>query len=378
MTVAPSPVATILVADDNPENRALAQATLEDEGYRVLLARGGAEAIELFQRDAPDCVLMDVRMPGVDGLVACERIRALPGGGEVPIIFVTALRDVETFDQALRAGGDDFITKPVRPTELIVRMQAALKLRRMHAERTELYALIRTQRDDLLRLQLHKEQLTAFLVHDLKNPVNAIGLHAHRILRDAGATERSQDAATRIQAETAALLRLILNLLDISRGDENRLPVNRATIDLGQLVDDVLAAMSVRARTSQIELRRALEVTQVVADPDLLRRVLENLLDNAIRHAPEDSAVTVRADAVPGAVELRVADAGPGIPPDARARVFERFVQHGDAGGAPGRGNHGLGLTFCKLVAEAHGGRIWIEDGAPGAVFVVRLPTEGS
>src|SRR5262245_6610049 len=110
----------ILVVDDNAENRALAKATLEDEGYEVALEASGEDGVAAFVRDRPACVLLDVRMPGMDGIVACRLIREAPGGAEVPIVFVTAQRDVDTFDRARLAGGDDFITKPFRPSELVL------------------------------------------------------------------------------------------------------------------------------------------------------------------------------------------------------------------------------------------------------------------
>jgi signal transduction histidine kinase len=113
--------------------------------------------------------------------------------------------------------------------------------------------------------------------------------------------------------------------------------------------------------------------TTVQADIDLLRRVLENLLDNAIRHAPSGSRVRVVASPAQDGVELRVADAGKGIAPEMRDKVFERFVQV-DGSAVASRSGRGLGLTFCKLAVESHGGSIWIEDAAPGAVFCVRLP----
>src|SRR5262245_35449178 len=116
----------ILVIDDNAANLALARATLEDEGYDVVVAATGEEGIRAFDAEHPDCVLLDVRMPGMDGFAVCSRIRGLAGGADTPIVFLTALRDVDTFDRALHVGGDDFLTKPVRPTELVVRVQAAV------------------------------------------------------------------------------------------------------------------------------------------------------------------------------------------------------------------------------------------------------------
>ena len=109
------------------------------------------------------------------------------------------------------------------------------------------------------------------------------------------------------------------------------------------------------------------------ADADLLRRVLDHLVDNAIRYAPDGSEARVTTVRRTAGVEIRDADSGPGIAPDLREKVFERFVQV-DAGELTGRATNGLGLTFCKLAIEAHGGTIWVEDGGPGAVFSARLP----
>jgi len=361
----------VLVVDDNAENRALAQATLEDEGFTVRLASSGAEALEAFEREPADCVLLDIRMPGLDGIEVCRRLRALPHGADVPILFLTAQRDVDTFDRAREAGGDDFLTKPVRPSELVARVGAAAKLRRMAIERRELYDVVRAQRDDLMRLQLHKEQLIAFLVHDLKNPVNSIELQGQRIVRDPAASARAKDAATRIQIETRALLRMITNLLDLSKADEGGLAPVRQPIRLAEVLAEVEEVMHPRAREARVALSARVADAALVADRDLILRTIENLVDNALRYAPEDSAIVVTAAVDAEAVELRVADQGPGVPEELRAHVFERFAQ---VEGARARTSRGLGLAFCKLAVEAHGGRIWIEDAAPGAIFCIRIP----
>lgn len=369
-----APTATILVVDDNPENRALASAALEDEGYAVVLATSGLEAIAAFEQHRPDCVLLDVRMPGMDGFATCARLRALPGGVETPILFLTALRDVDTFDQALRAGGDDFLTKPIRPTELVLRVLAALKLRRMNAELREHVELVRRQRDAVMRLQLQKEQLTAFIVHDLKNPVNAIDLHAQRVLRRRDHPQSVASSAQQIRDEARSLLRLIYNLLDLHKAEEGELSPRVGAFDLREMAAQILEAFEVRAGFDEIKLVSAVEVDSVKGDADLLRRVLENLLDNAIRHTPEGGTVRVSARAKDGQVEIRVADSGQGIDPEMRDKVFQRFVQLEHHGAASTRGGRGLGLAFCRLAVEAHGGRIWIEDGEPGAVFSLSLP----
>ncbi|HWB82322.1 MAG TPA: hybrid sensor histidine kinase/response regulator [Nannocystaceae bacterium] len=366
-----TPVATVLVVDDNAENRALAEAILTEENYRVLLATGGEEGVAMFERERPDCVLLDVRMPGVDGFEACRRMRALDT--DIPIIFLTAQRDLDTFDTAQRTGADDFLTKPVRPTELALRVQAAVKLRRMGSELREHWALIRRQRDDLLRMQLQKEQLIAFVVHDLKNPVNSMDLQAQLLARIPDLPERARAPLARIRDEARVQLRLILNLLDIAKSEEGRLAPVKTAVDLDRLAADVLGALELRARDAEVTLESALDVHTVSADPDLLLRVLENLVENAIRHAPSSTSVRLLARAVAGGVELRVADAGIGIPPEAREKVFDRFVQlEGDSGAS--RTSRGLGLAFCKHAVLAHGGRIHVEDAAPGAAFCIFLP----
>jgi two-component system sensor histidine kinase/response regulator len=366
--------AKILVVDDNAANRDLARSTLEDEGYEVVLATGGAEGVAKVETEHPDCVLLDVRMPDMDGFAACERIRALPAGADTPVLFFTALRDVDTFDHALRAGGDDFLTKPVRPTELVVRVQAALNLRRVRVELREHYALLKQQRDALLRLQLQKERLTAFVVHDLKNPVNAMDLHAQLLLRDKSLPPSAHEAAAHIRRDARHLTRMIMNLLDLAKADEGKLSSTRTDMNLHALVEDVVGELGLNAAGRRVSLETALETDRIYADEALLRRTVTNLVENALRYAPPGSSVRVTSRRTPEWTEVRIADAGRGIAPDMRAKIFEPFVQLESSDAAIARGGRGLGLAFCKQATEVQGGEISVEDGAPGAVFCVRLP----
>jgi signal transduction histidine kinase len=108
----------------------------------------------------------------------------------------------------------------------------------------------------------------------------------------------------------------------------------------------------------------------------LFQRVLENLVENAMRHAPRESVVWIEDRQLAGEIEIRIADSGSGVPPDQRERIFDRFVQIDGSAPLSSRSGRGLGLTFCKSAVEAHGGRIWVEDANPGAVFCIRLPDD--
>jgi two-component system sensor histidine kinase/response regulator len=363
----------VLVVDDHDVNLLLARHTLEDAGYEVVLAANGMEALARFVEQPADCVLLDVRMPDIDGFAVCERLRSLPGGAEMPVLFLTALRDVETFDRASRVDADDFLTKPVRPQELVARVRTAIELRRVRAELREHYGLLKKQRDDLMRLQLQKERLMAFVVHDLKNPVHTMDLHAQLLLLEELPAD-AREAVLHIRAGARRLSQMILNLLDVSKADEGRLVPQRSEVDLVGLIADVLAETAVLATDRSVALRSEAGGVSVRADRDLLRRTLTNLVENAIRYAPEGTAVTISAVVSAGGTQIRVADAGRGIPAALRDRVFDPFVQ-GDSGKQDDlRANRGLGLSFCKTAVEAHGGAIWVEDGSPGAVFCLRFP----
>jgi two-component system sensor histidine kinase/response regulator len=236
---------------------------------------------------------------------------------------------------------------------------------------------LKVQRDDLLRVQLQKERLIAFVVHDLKNPVNAMDLHAQVLLRDAASSASTRDSAAQIRNEARALNRMILNLLDLSKGDEGKLFARRAEVGLEELVRGLFDELALSAHGRRVRLESVLGPNTLHADPDLFRRILTNLVENAIRHAPLDTSVTLTLSSVTGGVEVRVADRGAGVPAEMRHRVFDPFMQLGKSFDRhETRTGRGLGLAFCKLAAEAHGGRIWIEDGSPGAVFCVSVPND--
>lgn len=187
-------------------------------------------------------------------------------------------------------------------------------------------------------------------------------------------SDSARESATQIRSEARQLTRIILNLLDLSKADAGQLAPRQSDVDLRPLVDEVLLELAVNAQSRSVSLRSSLDTERIHANEDLFRRTLTNLVENAIRYAPPKTAITVTATRFVGGTELRIADAGSGIPPEMREKVFSRFMQVESDERVVAHSGRGLGLTFCKLAVEAHGGRIWIEDGAPGVVFCMRLP----
>jgi two-component system sensor histidine kinase/response regulator len=367
---------TILVVDDNVQNRLVAEARLSTAGYRVVQAESGERALALFQSENVDLVLLDVRMPGLDGFETLDRLRRLPRGTEVAVVFLTALDDVAMHERALKAGVDDYLTKPLRATELLIRVRSLLRLSQAMASLRTSHTLVSAQRDELIRGRDLRRQLSAFVVHDLKSPLSMI----------MAATELAQrklppESASRlqiVQRSAVNMLRMVHNLLDIARSEDGRLIARMSDVDVRELVEEMVQSM--RGTQGEwhsaiaFETRYELAETRVWADGQLLRRVLENLIDNALRYSPTDGVIRIGVSRTARALTLVVSDQGPGVLPDQRDRVFEMYVRLDDNN--PARVGHGLGLVFCRLAIEAQGGRIWVESGPEdvGAAFHAVLP----
>jgi len=362
--------ARILVVDDDAMARRSLRAMLERGHYEVETAEGGAEALELLPTYQPDLVLLDIRMPGVDGLETCRRIRAMPNGDLLPIIFLTAEESQEVHAEAFRAKGDDFLRKPVLSAELIVRIRSLMRLKRLQAE-------IQAERDTLLELQKQREQLFEFIVHDLKNPLSTIQVGLE-LLSDRDDNPTSAQHQLNRLCDTAHYMgRMIQNILDIGRAEQMGLELHKSRIALSAWIPHLLQEVETQARRKSHELTwDCPEHLEVEADPDFLRRLLLNLVDNALKYSPSGSRTRIQARTAGNGVRLEVRDQGRGIPAHMREHVFGKFVRLEEEG-AKTRSSSGLGLAFCQLVAEAHEGRIWIEENEPsGSVFILEIPSQ--
>ncbi|MEI8257541.1 MAG: HAMP domain-containing sensor histidine kinase, partial [Deltaproteobacteria bacterium] len=233
--------------------------------------------------------------------------------------------------------------------------------------------------------RLAREELAAFIVHDLKNPLSGVVLNARFLARDPALDGDARTAAQHVLTAAQLINRMVTDLLDIARSEDGGLVPRPADMDLPVLLEEVAASTRARCGDANIgvEVRtKSLSAPTIRADVDLLRRVIENLADNAMRYSPRKGTIVIEAISGDGdgTVEIAVSDQGQGIPEADRERVFEKYVQlahRGDAHGPQLRTGRGLGLLFSRVAVEAHGGKIWVED-APrgGARFRLTLPAD--
>ncbi len=360
--------ARILVVDDDALTRRSLRAMLERGYYQVETAEDGEQGLGLLPYFKPDLVMLDIQMPGMDGLEVCRRIRELPNGDLLPVIFLTGDERPDIHSLAFQVKGDDFLRKPVLSGELIVRIRSLMRLKRLQAE-------IQAERDNLLDLQKQREQLFGFIVHDLKNPLSAIQVGLELLDGGMDHTPTSVTQLHRLRETAESMGRMIQNILDLGRAEQIGLELRKTIIPLSSWLPNLLKEVATQAQARNHQLSwDSPDGLEVTADQEFLRRLLLNLIDNALKYSPSGSHTRIEARSSESGVRISVRDQGQGIPEAMREFIFGKFVRL-EEGEASLRSGSGLGLAFCQMVAEAHEGRIWVEENTPtGSVFVVELP----
>lgn len=360
----------ILVVDDTETNRILLRELLELEGHRVTLAVDGAEALRRVAEDAPDLVLLDVNMPGMDGMQVCRRLRADPATEALPIILVTALAERAHRLEGMAAGANDYLTKPIDRPDLILRVRNALRLHELHREVGEQYRKLR-------ELETLRDSLVHMLVHDLRSPLTGISAYlelSRERIAELGDSQLGEDF-DELTASVKELTEMVSDVLDVSRFEADAMPVNLAPVDLRTLVGEAVASLG-PTRSVLVDIRPGEAPVPVVVDPAVMRRVIANLVGNGVKFSPRGARVRVELELGSAGAELRVIDQGRGIAPEFHAQIFEKFgMAEGNGNGSRQVRSSGLGLTFCKLAVEAHRGGIAVEsEVGKGCTFRVTLP----
>ena len=375
----PADAPLILVADDVPANVELLFDQLHVLGFRAIAAHDGPSALRASFDSRPDLCILDVSMPAGDlgcddrstGFEVCRRIKRDPRTKNIPVIFVTALNDTTDRVKAIEAGGDDFLTKPHNRLVLGARVRSLLKLK---AATDALEESLRKQRE----LQKMRDDLMKMIVHDLKTPLTSVLATMEMLLDgDFGSlVEEQRKAVGDAEGKAEDLLALINDVLEVSRIEEAELTLDLQPIAPAALLTEIEHEWAVRFQQEGVEAHVDVSDDAPVfeADKELLKRVLNNLVQNAVTHSAQAVKIDFKARKDGEGVLFTVADNGPGIPPQYHEVIFRKF-ERVKTQGVPRTRSSGLGLAFCKMVVDAHGGRIWVQSAeGQGSSFHFTLP----
>jgi two-component system sensor histidine kinase/response regulator len=369
-----NPAGSVLLVDDQPANLAVLSKLLTEAGYKVRAVSSGERALEAARAAVPDCVLLDVAMPGMDGYATCAAFRADAALADVPIMFLTAFDDAAHKIQAFQAGGRDYISKPFQVEEVLARVGSQMRLARLERELREQNARLSEANAKLTEVSDIKARVTATLVHDVRSPLSVIGAILSGPIDEEGLTDARQ-AFEKING-------LLAEMLELYRSERTPPAVDRVDVDLHSALAVVVSAARHLASAKKVDLDYSPPAgpVNVRGDERKLDRVFSNLIDNAIKFTPAGGGVRVTVTLEDGAgveaglrfVVVVVTDTGPGIPPAERPYVFDPYRQ---GHSARDRGGFGLGLSIVQHMVAEHNGRVHLHSQVGvGTEFHVFLP----
>jgi PAS domain S-box-containing protein len=390
--------ALVLVVEDNADmNRFISEALAEK--YQVIQAYDGKQGLEKTFASSPDLILSDIMMPTVSGVEMIAEIRKRPEYNHVPILLLTAKADEDLKIKLLRGGAQDFVAKPFSEEDLLVRVanlitlkksqeQLALaneKLQRSNEalekrvqERTK---ELETARDEALAASQLKSQFVASISHEIRTPMSGIlGLSELLVSETSGETRQT---AQHVLGSAGKLMRLLNDLLDMSKLETGHIDIHETVIHVDQIVDDVLSSLYITAKNKGLKLSQTIDSTllrDLRGDGDRIRQVLQNLLQNAIKFTEKGSIDinVARSKEQERMMRFCVTDTGPGISASDQKKVFELFVQL-DGSNTRTHGGTGLGLSLSRRLVELMGGTIGVESTVgQGSTFWFTLPLKVS
>ena len=404
--------ATLLVVDDAADIRDLLARRLKRKGFAVTTASDGMQALELIASRPFDLVLLDLMMPGIDGLEVLALLRRGHPPSMLPVIAVTARHESESVVEALKLGANDYVTKPVDFPVLLARIESQLSRKRAEeklavvlenfeklvAERS---AQLRLSNEELKReiaerkrteeallaakeaaelANRSKSEFLANMSHELRTPLNAI-IGFSEMIKTATfgpvGSPKYREYATDIYGSGQHLLNVITDILDISKIEAGKLELHEEPVDVPEAVESCLMLVNERAENAglTLEIEIADDLPPLRADERKLKQILINLLSNAVKFTPEGGTVTTRVwyHRDDGYV-FQVADTGIGIAPDDIPKVLAPFGQVDSTLARKYEGT-GLGLPLTKSLVEMHGGSFDLQsEPGVGTTVTARFP----
>ncbi|WP_445249066.1 hybrid sensor histidine kinase/response regulator [Microcoleus sp. OTE_8_concoct_300] len=375
-------LADILIVDDIPANIQLLSQVLIENGYKVRKLISGQRALKAVELQAPDLILLDIKMPGMDGYEVCRQLKASEATCDIPIIFISALDDVFDKVKGFEAGGADYIIKPFEPVEVLARVSAQLKMQRLQQQLRCANVQLAAQNVQLSQEIQERQQAEANLKmllhavsHDLRSPLSGMSLLLRSRLNDAGSNIAIDRRTMEVMVQSCSRqLQLIESLTATQQFDVKSASLAMKPLSLPTLVQNILIERLPILNQHRVKVKQlfAADLPLVNADAQQLWRVFGNLIDNAVKYNQSGFILTVEAKKEGEMVRCTVADNGTGISPQQCARLFEPYTR---GVGVSLRQGLGLGLYICRQIVEAHGGEIGVDSKlGKGARFWLTLP----
>jgi len=368
---------SLLVVDDNAPNREMLVRSLQRQGYTVSVAADGRQALEMVRAQPFDLILLDIMLPEMDGYEVLQHLKSDPALWPIPVLMISVLDDMESVVHCIQAGAEDYLPKPFNSVLLKARIDACLEKKRLRDREVQLFEQLQENYRRLREAEALRDDLTQMLVHDLRTPLTSL-LTGLQTLCVSHLDETDQELLRMAIQGGHTLLRMINDVLDIHHMEAGSLALEREKLEAKLLIDSAVQQVASLAAEKHQTLTKEIapDLPAFYGDEEKLRRTLINLLGNAIKFTPSGGRIAVSARREPegSAMLFTVQDTGEGIPKEAFQRIFDKFgqVEERKAGR---KMSTGLGLTFCKMVVEAHGGRIWVESElGQGSTFFVAIP----
>lgn len=375
----------ILIVDDIPTNLDVLSETLSAHGYDVAIAISGERALKQIGRRAPDLILLDIVMPEMDGFEVCQQLKTNPHTRRIPIIFMTALTDIDSKIRGFELGGVDYITKPFQEQEVLARIKTHLQIRQLtqnlEQEVARQVISLQQSKNAAEAANIAKSHFLANVSHELLTPLNAI-LGMTEGLKEGvygQINEEQTQAIQTIQRSGSHLLTLINDILDVANIESGQIELDCQPTAITPLCTSSFALIKEQAlkKRIQLEMKVPASLPPLFVDKRYIRQVLVNLLSNAIKFTPEGGMVTLEVSRFPaaqGLLQIAVIDTGIGIAPEDITKLFRPFIQIDSALNRQYRGT-GLGLALVKRMVELHGGQVILtSEVGVGSRFTITLP----
>lgn len=361
---------TLLVVDDNVNNIQVVGSILKEAGYKLAIAKDGKTALRLALQMAPDLILLDIMMPEMDGYEVCRHLKNDSSTASIPVIFLTAKSETDDIVKAFETGGIDYITKPFKKEELLVRVKN-------HLELVASKKIIEWQKDELAILNASKDQLFSIISHDLRSPLGAIKsfLNIFSVSNKTFTKADIDEIVALLKQNVDQTYSLLDNLLMWARSQQDAIEMKKVSLGLKALVDSSVVLLKELAVAKQIELLNLVPENMLAfADENMLNTIVRNLISNAIKFTESKGKIICEAKFEETVIRISVTDTGIGMPKEIAEGIFDQHSYNTHYGTAGEKGS-GLGLKLCSTFVQMHGGEITVDSiEGEGTVFSFTLP----